>query len=77
MPHRIPVVILDVTYINWKRMLARSSALEASERSIAVSMEGRWMSPDFGGPEYGWISTSYGGRLKPVRKRIAHEIDAF
>jgi hypothetical protein len=26
------------TYINWKRMLAKSKALEASERSMAVSM---------------------------------------
>lgn len=28
------------SYMSWKRMLARSRALEASERSIAVSMVG-------------------------------------
>ena len=27
-----------MTYINWKRMLAKSSAFEASDRSIAESM---------------------------------------
>lgn len=49
------MVILHVTHINWKRMLARSSALEASDRSIAVSMVGSYLFLDSGGPDSGWM----------------------
>lgn len=36
---RLVKVPEEPAYISWKRMLERSRALDASERSIAVSME--------------------------------------